>query len=166
MLGNEAAKVTTKNFINFNFIKFCGVLFLEQEWQISQTWGLATSHSTILSLGRMLGTVAFNAPCSRNRARPLRTAALVSFWYWDMHMLIWCFSGNIFRQKTLVFQNNAEQNKLTALNEWKNSLKTRPFFCAEQARRAKVLRVLWPSTFELYCKLMNNGWEHFTAFFW
>ena len=31
MLGNEAVKVTTKNFMNFNFIKFWGVLFLEEE---------------------------------------------------------------------------------------------------------------------------------------
>ena len=30
MLGNEAAKVTKKNFMNFYLIKFCGVLFLEQ----------------------------------------------------------------------------------------------------------------------------------------
>ena len=140
MLGNEAAKVTTKNFINFNFIKFCGVLFLEQEWQITQTWGLATSHSTVLWLGRMLGTATFHAPCSRNRARPLRTAALASFWYWDMHILIWCFAGSILRQKTIVFRNSAEQNKLTALNNnSKNSLKThalaRPFFFWRRTRK-------------------------------
>lgn len=105
-------------------------------------WDLATFRSTFISLGRMLGTAAFNAPYSRNRARPLRTAALASFWYWDMHMLIWCFGGSILRQKTLVFRNSSEQNKLTALNNnSKNSLKThalaRPFFVqnAKNVRR-------------------------------
>ena len=30
-LGKEAAKVKTKNFMNFYFVKFCAVLFLEQK---------------------------------------------------------------------------------------------------------------------------------------
>ena len=60
----------------------------------------------------------------------------------------------MFRQKTIVFRNNAEQNKLTALNNnSENSLKThalaRPFFGAEREKRAKVFRVRWPSTSEL-----------------
>ena len=132
-------------------------------------WGLATSHSTVLLLSRMLGTAAFNTPCSRNRARPLWTAALASFWYWDMHILIWYFAGRILRQKTLVFRNNAEQNKLTALNNnSKNSLKTYAlarFFLAQNAKNVRMFCVCVGHLPLSYCKLLNNGKEHFTAFF-
>ena len=117
-------------------------------------WGLATSHSTVFSLGRMLSTAAFNVPCLRNRAQPLQTASLASFWYWDRHMLIWCFGGSIWRQKTLVFWNNAEQNKLTALNNnGKISQETRfsmPFFF--------FLRRAWKTCKGFSCALANYLW--------
>ena len=67
-----------------------------------------------------------------------QTAAFASLWCWDMQMLIWCFGVGILRRKTFVFRNNAEQSKLTALNndEWMNNTKnalethalTRAFF--------------------------------------
>ena len=61
-----------------------------------------------------------------------------------------------FETETFLFQNDAEQSKLTALNNnSKNALKTRNFFfCTEREKRAKVLRVRWPCTSGMACFLV------------
>ena len=49
--------------------------------------------------------------------RFIETAAIASLRCWNMQMLIWCFGGGILRQKTILFRNNAEESKRTALND-------------------------------------------------
>ena len=61
----------------------------------------------------------------------------------------------ILKEKTFVFQNNAEQSKLTALNNnSKNAPNTHPFFGIEHEKHAKVLCVHWLFTSEVYCKIL------------
>ena len=68
--------------------------------------------------------------------------------------LMICF-GSILKEKTFVFQNNAEQSKLTALNNnSKNAPNTQPFFGVEHEKHAKVLFVHWSFTSEVYCKIL------------
>ena len=61
--------------------------------------------------------------------------------------LMICFGSE--REKTFVSRNNAEQSKLTALNNnSKNAPNTHPFFWHRTC--AKVLCVHWSFTSELY----------------
>ena len=50
--------------------------------------------------------------------RFIERAAIASLRCRDMQMLIWCFGSDVLRQKTLVFRNNAEERKLTALDDY------------------------------------------------